>query len=58
MLGIKLVEIIERRFEGATVAQYNVIPILLPPHATVLFVPFEANPSKELTCLTGSGAST
>ena len=58
MLGIKLVEIIERRFEGATVAQQNVIPIPLPPHATVLFVPFEANPSEELTCLTGSGAST
>ena len=58
MLGIKLVEIVERRFEGARVAQHNVIPILLPPHATVLFVPFEANPSEELTCLTGSRAST
>ena len=47
MLHIKLVEIVEGRLEGATDAQCNVVPILLPPLATVLFVPFEANPSKE-----------
>lgn len=57
-LGIKLVEIVEGRVEGAIDAQCNVIPILLPLHATVLFVPFEANPSKELCSLTDSRAST
>lgn len=58
MLCIKLVEIVEGRFEGATDAQHNVIPVLHPPHATVLFVPFEANPSKELCSLTDSRAYT